>query len=233
MSELRSWTRDYLAQIQLVARVGLELRITRFQVQHPNHSPMLPPLATGEGTAEKICRVPDKNWTHDFPNTGWMCARTWHYGLWVQFLPELWKSFVITSLFIFVEPQYASGAALSSSSRRLLIKTHGTSLRLYHLWLPLPIPLAMLRNYAKDQNALSGSTTMPQDQDNTQKPDKLLSSIVNRILIFFELKSKGDDQDNEWRIPMNNVIQWEKKKWTYSCTFIHGKVNDSNDNRFL
>ena len=122
-----------------------------------------------------------------------------------------WKSF-ITSLFIFVEPQYASGAALSSSSRRLLIKTHGTSLRLYHLWFPLPIPLAMLRNYAKDQNALSGSTTMSQDQDNAQKPDKLLSSIVNRILIFFELKSKGDDQDNEWRILMNKVIQREKKK---------------------
>lgn len=107
------------------------------------------------------------------------------------------KIFCVTSLFIFVEPQYASGAALSSSSRRLLIKTHGTSLRLYHLWLPLPIPLAMLRNYAKGQNALSGSTTMSQDQDNAQKPDKLLSSIVNRILIFFELKSKGDDQDNE------------------------------------
>ena len=38
---------------------------------------------------------------------------------------------------------------------------------------------------------------MSQDQDNAQKPDKLLSSIVNRTLIFFELKSKGDDQDNE------------------------------------
>ena len=71
---------------------------------------------------------------------------------------------------------------------------------------------------------------MSQDQDNAQKPDKLLSSIVNRILIFFELKSKGDDQDNEWRIPMNSVIQWEKKKETYSCTLIHGKVNDSNNN---
>ena len=37
--QLRSWTREYLEQIQLVARVELELMIARFQVWHPNYSP--------------------------------------------------------------------------------------------------------------------------------------------------------------------------------------------------
>ena len=49
----------------------------------------------------------------------------------------------------------------------------------------------------KDQNALSGSTTMSQDQDDAQKPDKLLSSIVKRILTFLELRSNGNDQEND------------------------------------
>ena len=39
----RTWTTDYLAQIQLVVRVALELGITRFQVQRPNHLATLPP----------------------------------------------------------------------------------------------------------------------------------------------------------------------------------------------
>ena len=34
----RSWTRDYLEQIQLVVRAGLELGVFRFQVQRPNHA---------------------------------------------------------------------------------------------------------------------------------------------------------------------------------------------------
>ena len=38
----RSWTRDYLEQIQLVVRAGLELGLSRFQVLRPNHSPTLP-----------------------------------------------------------------------------------------------------------------------------------------------------------------------------------------------
>ncbi|PFX14168.1 hypothetical protein AWC38_SpisGene21700 [Stylophora pistillata] len=45
-------------------------------------------------------------------------------------------------------------AALSSLSRLRRIKTHGTSLRLYHLWLPLPLPMAVLRNY-NDENCRS------------------------------------------------------------------------------
>ena len=40
----RSWTRDYLEQIQLVVRAGLELGISRFQVRRSNHSATLPPL---------------------------------------------------------------------------------------------------------------------------------------------------------------------------------------------
>ena len=38
----RSWTRDYLEQIQLVVRAGSELWIFRFQVRRPNHSATLP-----------------------------------------------------------------------------------------------------------------------------------------------------------------------------------------------
>ena len=34
---------DYLKQIQLVVRVGLELGISRFQIRHPNHSATFPP----------------------------------------------------------------------------------------------------------------------------------------------------------------------------------------------
>ena len=34
----RSWTRDYLEQIQLVVRAGPEPGISRFQIRRPNHS---------------------------------------------------------------------------------------------------------------------------------------------------------------------------------------------------
>ena len=37
----RSRTRDYLEQIQVVVKAGLELGISRFQVPCPNHSAML------------------------------------------------------------------------------------------------------------------------------------------------------------------------------------------------
>ncbi|KAJ7376366.1 hypothetical protein OS493_035111 [Desmophyllum pertusum] len=49
------------------------------------------------------------------------------------------------------------GAAVSSMSRLLRVKTHGSSLRLYHLWLPLPIPLALLRNYVSDKSDMQDS----------------------------------------------------------------------------
>jgi len=40
----RSWAKDYLEQIRLVIRAGLELRICRFQVRHPDYlAATLPP----------------------------------------------------------------------------------------------------------------------------------------------------------------------------------------------
>ena len=41
--QLRSCTRDYLEQIQLVVRVGLELWIGGFQVRFPNNLAILSP----------------------------------------------------------------------------------------------------------------------------------------------------------------------------------------------
>ena len=41
--QLRTWTRDYLDQIQLVVRVGPKLGISRFQIQRPNHDATLLP----------------------------------------------------------------------------------------------------------------------------------------------------------------------------------------------
>lgn len=90
---------------------------------------------------------------------------------------------------------FQQGAALSTSSRRLFIKTHGTSLRLYHLWFPLPIPLAMLRNYVRDHTGLTESNTDNASYDETKEPDKLLTSIVHNVLIFFEIRHKDDDQE--------------------------------------
>ncbi|KAK2551202.1 hypothetical protein P5673_027964 [Acropora cervicornis] len=93
------------------------------------------------------------------------------------------------------------GVALSLSSRRLLIKTHSTSLIPYHLWLPLPIPLAMLRNYVRDKTGSSRSDM--ESDDKGQEPDNVLSTIiiiVDSVLISFELRDKGDDLDNNERI---------------------------------
>ena len=39
-----------------------------------------------------------------------------------------------------------------------------------------------------------------ESDDNGQEPDKLLSIIVDSVLIFFELRDKGDDLDNDERI---------------------------------
>lgn len=87
------------------------------------------------------------------------------------------------------------GAAISTSSRLLLIKTHGTSLRRYHLWLPLPIPLALLRTYVKDH---SGATVSDMQSDaKNQEPDKLLSAFVNSVSNFFKSRDKDDCQDNK------------------------------------
>ena len=91
-----------------------------------------------------------------------------------------WRNFLVTYSNLFS----TVGAALFLSSRRLLIKTHGTSLIPYHLWLPLPIPLAMLWNYVRDKTGSSRSDM--ESDDKGQEPDKLLSSIiVHSVLIFF------------------------------------------------
>ena len=42
-AQLRSWAKDYLEQTQLVVRAGLDLGISRIQVQHPHHSATLLP----------------------------------------------------------------------------------------------------------------------------------------------------------------------------------------------
>ena len=42
-------------------------------------------------------------------------------------------------------------------SRQLRVKTHGSSLRLYHLWLPLPVPLTLLRNYVNEKSSAQDS----------------------------------------------------------------------------
>ena len=56
-----SLAKDYLEQNQLVVRAGLELRISRFQVQHPNHWAMLPPyrynISNGWSSADVIHTV--------------------------------------------------------------------------------------------------------------------------------------------------------------------------------
>ena len=54
---LRSWTKGYLKQIHQVVREGLHLRISRFQIQCPNQSLMLPRLQLlGE-----VCNMTQKN----------------------------------------------------------------------------------------------------------------------------------------------------------------------------
>ena len=59
----------------------------------------------------------------------------------------------------------------------------------------------MLQNYVRDKTGLSRSDM--ESDDKGQEPDKLLSSIiiiVDSVLIFFELKDKGDDLNNNERI---------------------------------
>ena len=115
---------------------------------------------------------------------------------------------------------FSLGAALSSMSRLQRIKTHGTSLRLYHLWLPLPLPLAVLRNYinensgAKELNENSGakelnenSVSKEADEDSTSKEvnkgsdfadeiqDGYLHTILNGVLILLKIKKKDDSED--------------------------------------
>ena len=87
------------------------------------------------------------------------------------------------------------GAALSSSSRLMLIKTHGTSLRRYHLWLPLPIPLALLRNYVNDKSQMQ-DLNMESDTE-SQEPDQFLNTLVRDVRNFFELNNKEDGQDKD------------------------------------
>lgn len=57
----------------------------------------------------------------------------------------------------------------------------------------------MLQNYVRDKTGLSRSDM--ESDDKGQEPDKLLSSIiVDSVLIFFELRDKGDDLNNDERI---------------------------------
>ena len=115
---------------------------------------------------------------------------------------------------------FSPGAALSSMSRLQRIKTHGTSLRLYHLWLPLPLPLAVLRNYINensgakelDENSVSkvadeNSTSKEANEDSGTKEvnkgsdfadeiqDGYLHTILNGVLNLLKIKKKDDSED--------------------------------------
>ena len=75
------------------------------------------------------------------------------------------------------------------------MKTHGTSLRRYHLWLPLPIPLALLRSYVGDHTGMQESNM--ESETKGQEPDKLLSTLVKDVLTFLNLRGKDDGQEND------------------------------------
>ena len=106
---------------------------------------------------------------------------------------------------------FSLGAALSSMSRLQRIKTHGTSLRLYHLWLPLPLPLAVLRNYINENSGVKeldeNSVSKEADEDSTSKEvnkgsdfadeiqDGYLHTILNGVLILLKIKKKDDSED--------------------------------------
>ena len=106
---------------------------------------------------------------------------------------------------------FSLGAALSSMSRLQRIKTHGTSLRLYHLWLPLPLPLAVLRNYINENSGAKelneNSVSKEADEDSTSKEvnkgsdfadeiqDGYLHTILNGVLILLKIKKKDDSED--------------------------------------
>lgn len=83
-------------------------------------------------------------------------------------------------------------------SRKLRVKTHGSSLRLYHLWLPLPIPLALLRNYVRDKADLQDSDIGSDKQSEGGKnPDEYLYTLVKKTLSLLKLKDKGDSGDKD------------------------------------
>lgn len=84
-------------------------------------------------------------------------------------------------------------------SRKLHVKTHGSSLRLYHLWIPLPIPLALLRNHICDKLELQDSNTRceKQSEDGQQGQDEYLCTLVEKIMSFFKLTDKSDNGDND------------------------------------
>lgn len=103
------------------------------------------------------------------------------------------------------------GAALSSMSRLRGIKTHGTSLRHYHLWLPLPLPLAVFRNYV-DENSCSkepdeSSVSKQVNKDSgseevskcsgiaDQNQDGYLHTIMNGLLALLKIKNKDDSEE--------------------------------------
>lgn len=106
---------------------------------------------------------------------------------------------------------FSLGAALSSMSRLQRIKTHGTSLRLYHLWLPLPLPLAVLRNYINENSGAKeldeNSVSKEADEDSTSKEvnkgsdfadeiqDGYLHTILNGVLNLLKIKKKDDSED--------------------------------------
>ena len=86
-------------------------------------------------------------------------------------------------------------------SRKLAVKTHGSSLRLYHLWLPLPIPLALLRNHIYDKSELQDPHThtvcVKQSEDGQQGQDEYLYALLKKIMSFLKLNDKGDDEDKD------------------------------------
>lgn len=84
-------------------------------------------------------------------------------------------------------------------SRRLRVKTHGSSLRLYHLWLPLPIPLALLRNHICDKSELQDSNTgcEKQSENGLQGQDEYLYTLVKKIMSFLKLNDKGDNREKD------------------------------------
>ena len=65
-----------------------------------------------------------------------------------------------------------SGAAISKSSKRLTVKTHGSSLRLHHLWLPAPLGLMTLRSF------LSRNPAEDSQEGGTEETDAKLSIVI-------------------------------------------------------
>ena len=83
-------------------------------------------------------------------------------------------------------------------SRKLRVKTHGSSLRLYHLWLPLPIPLALLRNYISDKSDLQDSETRCDKQsEDGQSHDEYLYKLMEKTFSFLERNDNGDNGDDD------------------------------------